>query len=78
MTFLRDIVMSGRIRLDPSRNDFPVTLHDPCNMVRLMGVVEPQPRDCTQDLSPVFAKWSRTASTITAAAAAADSHHERE
>ena len=26
----------------PRRNDFPVTLHDPCNIVRLMGVVEPQ------------------------------------
>jgi hypothetical protein len=25
-----------KIRLDPSRNNFPVTLHDPCNMVRLM------------------------------------------
>ena len=36
---LRDIVMSGKIDFDPSRNDFPVTLHDPCNLVRLMGVV---------------------------------------
>jgi len=36
--------MSGRIKLDPSRNNFPVTLHDPCNMVRLMGIVEPQRR----------------------------------
>ncbi|MBI5115664.1 (Fe-S)-binding protein [Candidatus Poribacteria bacterium] len=44
MPFLEDIVFSGRIKLDPSRNDFPVTLHDPCNMVRLMGIVEPQRR----------------------------------
>ena len=29
MTLLRDIVMSGRLTLDPARNDFPVTLHDP-------------------------------------------------
>jgi Fe-S oxidoreductase len=29
LTVLRDIVMSGRLKLDPSRNDFPVTLHDP-------------------------------------------------
>lgn len=42
MTLLRDIVVSGRLKLDPSRNDFPVTLHDPCNLVRLMGVVSPQ------------------------------------
>jgi Fe-S oxidoreductase len=42
MVTLRDIVRSGKLKLDPSRNDFPVTLHDPCNMVRLMGVVSPQ------------------------------------
>ena len=44
MTLLEDIVFSGKIEFDPSRNDFPVTLHDPCNMVRLMGIVEPQRR----------------------------------
>ncbi|HSL19566.1 MAG TPA: (Fe-S)-binding protein [Methylomirabilota bacterium] len=42
MVTLRDIVRSGKLKLDPSRNDFPVTLHDPCNLVRLMGVVTPQ------------------------------------
>jgi Fe-S oxidoreductase len=41
---LADLVTNDRIRLDPSRNNFPVTLHDPCNMVRLMGIVEPQRR----------------------------------
>ncbi|HPA44578.1 MAG TPA: (Fe-S)-binding protein [bacterium] len=44
MTLLHDIVFSGKIAFDPSRNDFPVTLHDPCNLVRLMGIVEPQRR----------------------------------
>jgi Fe-S oxidoreductase len=44
MPLLEEIVFSGRIKLDPRRNDFPVTLHDPCNMVRLMGIVEPQRR----------------------------------
>jgi Fe-S oxidoreductase len=53
MTLLRDIVMSGRLKFDPSRNDFPVTLHDPCNMVRLMGVVEPQ-REIVRALCPRF------------------------
>jgi Fe-S oxidoreductase len=53
MTLLRDIVMSGRLRLDPGRNDFPVTLHDPCNMVRLMGVVEPQ-REIVRKICPRF------------------------
>lgn len=42
MTVLQEIVKSGRIKFDKSRNDFPVTLHDPCNMVRLMGIVRPQ------------------------------------
>jgi Fe-S oxidoreductase len=53
MTLLRDIVMSGRLKLDPARNDFPVTLHDPCNMVRLMGVVEPQ-REVVRAICPKF------------------------
>lgn len=53
LTLLRDIVLSGRLRLDPSRNDFPVTLHDPCNLVRLMGVVEPQ-REILRRICPRF------------------------
>jgi len=53
LTLLRDIVASGRLRLDPSRNDFPVTLHDPCNMVRLMGIVEPQ-REVLRRICPQF------------------------
>lgn len=36
--FIRD----GRIRLDPRRVGDLVTLHDPCNLVRLGGIVEPQ------------------------------------
>lgn len=53
MTLLRDIMKSGKIRFDPARNNFPVTLHDPCNMVRLMGVVEPQ-REILRALCPQF------------------------
>ncbi|HUO60906.1 MAG TPA: (Fe-S)-binding protein [Candidatus Acidoferrales bacterium] len=53
MTLLRDIVMSGRLDLDPTRNDFPITLHDPCNLVRLMGVVEPQ-REILRRIAPQF------------------------
>ena len=45
--------MSGRLKLDPARNDFPVTLHDPCNMVRLMGIVEPQREILAPDLPGV-------------------------
>jgi Fe-S oxidoreductase len=53
LVLLRDIVMSGRLKLDPSRNDFPVTLHDPCNMVRMMGIVEPQ-REVLRAICPQF------------------------
>jgi Fe-S oxidoreductase len=46
-----DIVRSGKIKFDPTRNDFPVTLHDPCNVVRLMGVVKPQ-REILKAITP--------------------------
>jgi Fe-S oxidoreductase len=53
MVTLEDLIFSGRIKVDPSRNDFPVTLHDPCNLVRLMGVVEPQ-RRILRHIAPRF------------------------
>jgi len=53
LPLLKDIVLNQRIKLDPSRNNFPVTLHDPCNMVRLMGIVEPQ-RQILRKICPQF------------------------
>jgi Fe-S oxidoreductase len=53
LVLLDDIVASGKLKLDPGRNDFPVTLHDPCNIVRLMGVVEPQ-RRVLRKIAPRF------------------------
>ena len=50
---LRDIVMSGKIKFDPERNNFPVTCHDPCNVTRLMGIIKPQ-RDILKKLCPQF------------------------
>lgn len=50
---VRDIVKSGVIKFDPSRNNFPVTLHDPCNVVRQMGIVMPQ-REVLYELAPQF------------------------
>ncbi|MBW1897818.1 MAG: (Fe-S)-binding protein, partial [Deltaproteobacteria bacterium] len=50
---LRDIVMSGKIKFDPQRNNFPVTLHDPCNVTRLMGIIKPQ-REIVHKLCPQF------------------------
>ncbi len=52
VTLIRDLVRSGRLEFDPIRNDFPVTLHDPCNLVR-HGVVEPQ-REVLRQLCPQF------------------------
>ena len=59
MTVLEEIVFSGKIKFDPSKNDFPVTLHDPCNMVRLMGIVEPQ-RRILRYLAPRFREMTPT------------------
>jgi len=53
MTLIEDIVFHSGIRFDPSRNDFPVTLHDPCNLTRSMGIVEPQ-RRVLRHLCPQF------------------------
>lgn len=54
LTFLADLICDQkRLKLDPSRNDFPVTLHDPCNIVRLMGIVEPQ-RRVLREIAPQF------------------------
>jgi Fe-S oxidoreductase len=53
LVFLRDLVFSGKLKLDPSRNNFPVTLHDPCNMVRLMDIVKPQ-REILHKICPQF------------------------
>lgn len=44
LPLLEKIVSSGVLKLDPSRNAFPLILHDPCNIVRLEGIVEPQRR----------------------------------
>jgi Fe-S oxidoreductase len=57
MPLLEEIVFSGKLKLDPMRNNFPVTLHDPCNMVRLMGIVEPQ-RRILRAICPQFREMS--------------------
>jgi Fe-S oxidoreductase len=44
LPLLEDLVCHEKIRIDPGKNNFPVTFHDPCNIVRLMGIVEPQRR----------------------------------
>jgi len=44
LELLEEYIESGRIRVDPEKNQERVTLHDPCNLVRWGGVSEPQRR----------------------------------
>ncbi len=53
LPILADLVEKGKLNLDPERNKFPVTLHDPCNIVRLMGIVMPQ-RRILRKICPMF------------------------
>jgi Fe-S oxidoreductase len=53
LVLLEDLVCNEKIKLDPSRNDFPVTLHDPCNVTRSMGIVQPQ-RNILKRICPQF------------------------
>lgn len=39
---IADYIREGSLKLDPTRNTKVVTLHDPCNLVRLGGIVEEQ------------------------------------
>lgn len=39
---IAEYIRSGRIKLDPAKNEKIVTLHDPCNLVRSGGIIEEQ------------------------------------
>lgn len=53
LVLFEHLVAKGRLRIDPARNDFPVTLHDPCNLTRSMGIVRPQ-RAVLERIAPRF------------------------
>jgi len=53
LPLLWDLVKSKALKFDPSKNNFPVTLHDPCNVVRQMGIVQPQ-RKILKQICPDF------------------------
>jgi len=42
LEIVADYIREGRIKLEPSLNEKPITIHDPCNLVRLGGIVETQ------------------------------------
>ncbi|MGC7871247.1 (Fe-S)-binding protein [Desulfosporosinus sp. SYSU MS00001] len=53
LPLLWDLVKNKRLKLNSNKNNFPVTLHDPCNYVRGMGIVEPQ-RNVLKEICPQF------------------------
>ena len=53
LPLLLDVMKKGAYKLDPKRNNFPITLHDPCNVARMMGVIQPQ-RDIIKMVAPQF------------------------
>ena len=53
MATLEDLVINEKIMVDPERNNFPVTMHDPCNITRSMGIIEPQ-RRILRKIAPQF------------------------
>ena len=53
LPLLWELTQNGTLKFDPSKNNFPVTLHDPCNYVRSMGIVMPQ-RHILKAIAPQF------------------------
>ncbi|MEW6661919.1 MAG: (Fe-S)-binding protein [Bacillota bacterium] len=53
LPLLWELINNRTLKLDPQKNNFPVTLHDPCNVVRMMGIVEPQ-RKILHAICPQF------------------------
>jgi Fe-S oxidoreductase len=50
---LEDLVCNRKIKTSRRKLAFPVTLHDPCNIVRQMGIVNPQ-RNVLKEICPQF------------------------
>jgi Fe-S oxidoreductase len=44
LELIEEYLDAGRLHVDPEKNTERVTLHDPCNLVRWGGIVEPQRR----------------------------------
>ncbi len=42
LEIIADYIREGKIKLNPELNAKPVTLHDPCNLVRFGGIIEEQ------------------------------------
>ncbi|MGF7184554.1 Fe-S oxidoreductase [Desulfitispora alkaliphila] len=53
LPLLMNLLKDGRLKVDPSKNNFPVTMHDPCNVARMMGIVQPQ-REIIKAVCPQY------------------------
>jgi Fe-S oxidoreductase len=53
LPLLEELVLGGRLPVKPALVNFPVTLHDPCSLVRHMGLIEPQ-RHILKKVCPDF------------------------
>lgn len=51
LELMEDYLKAGRIHVDPGHHTLPVTLHDPCNLVRHGGIIEPQRNVLRQTVS---------------------------
>jgi Fe-S oxidoreductase len=54
---MAEYLAQGRLQLDPARNPDPVTLHDPCNLVRNGGVIE-EPRVLLRSAAAAFTEMT--------------------
>ena len=54
LELLEQLLRDGKLQVDASRHVKPVTLHDPCNLVRLGGVSEPQRTVLRQTVSQLI------------------------
>jgi Fe-S oxidoreductase len=51
LELMDEYLEQGRIRVDPAKHVLPVTLHDPCNLVRHGGIIEAQRRVLARTVS---------------------------
>ena len=51
LELMDEYLEQGRIQVDPAKHALPVTLHDPCNLVRHGGIVEAQRRVLARSVS---------------------------
>ncbi len=57
LEYTTELVRKGKIKVDPTTNQDPVTYHDPCNMARGAGLIE-EPREILRSVVQDFREMS--------------------